>query len=222
MSRLYSSSSAALLLLFAMLLAAANSESVPHNCSLPGCTCTKESKSTKYVDVICQRSNPKMFFENIPAFTKSLKFNEAGLTYLPNGALDRLHHLEEVDFHKNPWHCDCNIIYLRQWLEDNMAISKGHPTCGTPNKLETTRVKDLTGNEFENCLKKPPGCWDLVLRDMGLHMISLLLLIPLFSALCSVRSKTLLSCKRARAAEPPQSEESIYEEVDRGLAFSAM
>lgn len=219
---LNSSSFAALLLLFAMLLAAANSQDVKYNCSLPGCKCTKKSQQTKFVNVDCQRTNPKIFFENLPEYTKTLKLNDTGLSYLPNGALDNLHHLEELHLGGNTWHCDCQIIYLWQWFQDNKNIIKGQVFCHTPQEFQGKEIKALKGNDFVNCLKKPPGCWELVLRDMGLHMISIVLLIPLFSALCSIRSKALFSCKRARAAEPPQSEESIYEEVDRSLASSAM
>jgi hypothetical protein len=43
------------------------------------------------------------------------------LQYLPKDCLDKIPKLMKIKLDKNPWHCDCNAIYLARFLREHHA-----------------------------------------------------------------------------------------------------
>lgn len=59
------------------------------------------------------------------------------LQYLPKGCLDKIPKLTKIKLDKNPWHCDCQSIYLARFLREHFAklwngIATGGPVCLGP------------------------------------------------------------------------------------------
>lgn len=100
------------------------------------------------------------------------------LTTVPPGTLDILRNVKELDLSNNPWHCDCSILYLKQWLEDSHPVSLANATCATPAPLQMKAISQLSGNELEGCRKPlPTTCLDFLWRDVALILMAIFLLI---------------------------------------------
>ncbi|NWV18465.1 GPIX protein, partial [Origma solitaria] len=105
----------------------------------------------------------------LPRRTRSLLLNNNSLASIPAGALDSLGGLQELDVSHNPWHCDCRILYLRQWLQDSAAPALAALRCASPAALRAQPLAQLTGNELGGCKSLlPTKCLQFFWRDLAL------------------------------------------------------
>ncbi|KAK4288088.1 hypothetical protein Pmani_038866 [Petrolisthes manimaculis] len=58
-----------------------------------------------------------------------------------------LRRLQQFDLHENPWHCDCRLRLLRQWLEEARVASVS-PQCAAPPRLRGRKFENLGENQF--------------------------------------------------------------------------
>uniref|UniRef100_A0A8C3J2N2 Glycoprotein Ib platelet subunit beta n=1 Tax=Calidris pygmaea TaxID=425635 RepID=A0A8C3J2N2_9CHAR len=59
------------------------------------------------------------------------------LTSIPNGLFDNLRSLQVVYLQGNPWECNCDILYLRSWLQWQQNRSMYRDVrCATPAHLQ--------------------------------------------------------------------------------------
>ena len=50
----------------------------------------------------------------------SLSANQ--LENIAENAFENMQRLEEVDLYNNPWHCDCRLQYLKEWLQETTSV----------------------------------------------------------------------------------------------------
>ncbi|XP_071455546.1 leucine-rich repeat-containing protein 15-like [Hetaerina americana] len=87
-------------------------------------------------------------FENTPNLRK-LQLDSNKFHFLPTRLLDPLTKLVSVKLAKNPWHCDCSILYLATWLRENKRKVWDSPaTCRGPGDLGGHRVEEMTFDDL--------------------------------------------------------------------------
>ncbi|KAM6403735.1 platelet glycoprotein Ib beta chain [Rhynochetos jubatus] len=71
------------------------------------------------------------------------------LTYIPNGLFDNLKSLQVVYLQGNPWECNCDILYLRSWLQwqQNRTIYRD-VRCASPAHMQDRIIAYLTEDEI--------------------------------------------------------------------------
>ncbi|XP_053135143.1 platelet glycoprotein Ib beta chain [Hemicordylus capensis] len=81
--------------------------------------------------------------------TTILYLNSNYLTFIPNGLFDDLKSLQMVHLRQNPWHCDCNILYLRAWLQwqQNRTLYRD-VVCSSPSHLQGRIISYLSEDEI--------------------------------------------------------------------------
>ncbi|XP_073676030.1 platelet glycoprotein IX [Garra rufa] len=86
----------------------------------------------------------------LPVSITELLLQNNLLTSVTPGHLDQLHDLRLVNLSGNPFHCDCSIQYLRQWLKRNKAVSV-MPVCASPAERAQRPIDELTDADFASC-----------------------------------------------------------------------
>lgn len=92
-----------------------------------------------------------MELPRLPAHTTELFVQDNRLTSVPPGSLDALVALRRVALHGNPFHCDCRIQYLRNWLLKNGAVVAQEPACASPSALARRPIRELGDQHFSSC-----------------------------------------------------------------------
>ncbi|KAM9371582.1 platelet glycoprotein Ib beta chain [Phaethornis superciliosus] len=71
------------------------------------------------------------------------------LTSIPNGLFDNLKSLQVVYLEGNPWECNCDILYLRSWLQwqQNRTLYRD-VRCTSPAHLQDRIIAYLTEDEI--------------------------------------------------------------------------
>ncbi|XP_061163023.1 carboxypeptidase N subunit 2-like [Saccostrea echinata] len=97
-------------------------------------------------------------FKEIYLFQLDISRNS--LPFLPQGLLDRLTMISKFYIYENPWHCDCRIAPLKQWLERfwtrscnpvQFPVECQAPLCMSPLSLTQRPITDLTADEINTC-----------------------------------------------------------------------
>lgn len=98
------------------------------------------------------------------------------LTAVTPGLFDKLVRLEKVWLTGNPFHCDCRIQYLRNWLLKNTVLVSQQPTCVSPRSVAHRNINSLTDDYFSSCAKAKSTCgtFDIVLLGAVCFLIALL------------------------------------------------
>lgn len=79
---------------------------------------------------------------------ESLKINGNKLTELRPQTVETLNRLHGVDLHDNPWHCDCRLRAVKEWLMDNNIPNPIPPMCSGPERLVHKNFAELKIDEF--------------------------------------------------------------------------
>lgn len=93
---------------------------------------------------------------HLPAHIAELHLSDAGLSTVPPGFFDKLTDLKTLSIAGNPFHCDCGIQYLRNWLLRNRDLVEKEPTCASPGDMTQKSISELTDGFFSACAK--PSC----------------------------------------------------------------
>ncbi|XP_018412476.1 PREDICTED: platelet glycoprotein Ib beta chain [Nanorana parkeri] len=108
------------------------------------CSCSSGIVDCSYSN-LGDQSLPASF----PSSTQVIRLDQNNLNSIPNGLLDRLPNLREVHLKHNPWHCDCNILYLRSWLQAQQKRSLyRNVICESPESLKGRVIMYLTEEEL--------------------------------------------------------------------------
>lgn len=87
-------------------------------------------------------------FEGIEML-ESLKLNGNRLTELRLRTVETLSRLHGVELHDNPWHCDCRLRAVKEWLVHNNIPSPISPVCsGGPERVIHKTFSELHLDDF--------------------------------------------------------------------------
>lgn len=100
-----------------------------------------------------------------------------GLTSVAPGLFDRLVGLKKVSLSGNPFHCDCRILYLRNWLLKNKALVIKEPVCSRPSSVAHKLITELSDDFFSSCasVKCTDETYNITMAVMLCGVIVLLL-----------------------------------------------
>ncbi|XP_062999942.1 platelet glycoprotein Ib beta chain [Elgaria multicarinata webbii] len=81
--------------------------------------------------------------------TRQLSLSNNYLTFIPSGLFDNLKSLQLVYLWGNPWECNCNILYLRSWLQaqQNRSMYR-NIVCWSPAHLQNRIITYLSEDEI--------------------------------------------------------------------------
>ncbi|CAH1160021.1 unnamed protein product [Phaedon cochleariae] len=97
----------------------------------------------------CEIQNiaPKAF-EGIEML-ESLKLNGNRLSELRLRTVETLSRLHGVELHDNPWHCDCRLRSVKEWLVTNNIPYPENPTCsGGPERVIHKTFTEIHIDDF--------------------------------------------------------------------------
>ncbi|XP_003225173.1 platelet glycoprotein Ib beta chain [Anolis carolinensis] len=81
--------------------------------------------------------------------TRKIYLNNNELTSIPSGLFDNLKAVREVYLWGNPWECDCNILYLRSWLQwQQNRTTYRNIVCSSPTHLQGRIITYLSEDEI--------------------------------------------------------------------------
>ncbi|KAE8634767.1 hypothetical protein XENTR_v10002430 [Xenopus tropicalis] len=136
---------------------------------------------------------------SFPSFTEVVHLNQNNLAYIPNGLLDRLPQLRQVNLQQNPWHCDCDILYLRGWLQgqQNKPLYRDI-TCASPEPLKGRVIMYLTEEElvttcqywYCNLALVSQICLFLLITIQGILLIFIILSLRRFQTIAREARRT--------------------------------
>ncbi|KAG7492808.1 hypothetical protein MATL_G00019170 [Megalops atlanticus] len=72
------------------------------------------------------------------------------LSSLPLGVFDDLDNLTQLFLRNNPWHCDCRMKWVRDWLRTlPTKVNVRGLMCQGPDKVKGMAIKDLATDQFD-------------------------------------------------------------------------
>ncbi|XP_028665464.2 leucine-rich repeat transmembrane protein FLRT1-like [Erpetoichthys calabaricus] len=82
-----------------------------------------------------------------------LDLSNNNLTTLPRGLFDDLDSLSQLLLRNNPWHCGCNLMWLRDWVKImSLTVNVRGLMCQSPDRVRGMAIKDIT-TEMDDCLE---------------------------------------------------------------------
>uniref|UniRef100_A0A3P9LIL9 LRRCT domain-containing protein n=1 Tax=Oryzias latipes TaxID=8090 RepID=A0A3P9LIL9_ORYLA len=123
--------------------------------SLPPNLFPHKNKLTKlYLDNNLLTGLPEGYFVGFPKL-KVLTLNKNKLNSLPSVLFGEMPKLTELSLHNNPWHCDCNLKDLHEWIRDNSEKLKPPVVCEHPELLKGQEIRSLRDDQLI-CPTLPP------------------------------------------------------------------
>lgn len=128
---------------------------------------------------------------HLPSDTTELHLQDNQLASVSPGLFDRFVGLKKVSLSANPFHCDCRIQYLRNWLLKNRAIVLKQPVCSSPSSVAQKAIVELGDGHFSSCTL--PSCADGTFNTIMGVMLCCLIVLLLWSLRLARNSTFILS-----------------------------
>lgn len=156
-----------------LLSATSSAEAIPHSCR---CTMLP----AEGLQVNCSFSKLSSL-PLLPEDTTELLLQNNSLSTVSPGLLDELAGLKKLSLTGNPFHCDCRIQYLRNWLLKNRDIVTKEPTCASPSFVAKKAISDLSDDFFSSCSVSScaSGAYIIIIIGVVLFCVIALLLYSL-------------------------------------------
>ncbi|XP_060749857.1 glycoprotein IX (platelet) [Tachysurus vachellii] len=140
-------------------------------------SCSHSTSPSSGVSVNCSSQDLHIIPDSIPPNTTELYLQHNLLLTVPPGLFDSFLKLRVVNLSENPFHCGCNIQYLRAWLLKNRAVNTASPTCSLPPSLAHRTITGLSETEFSSCVRNccSAAGYNLVLAFLLCGVLGLLL-----------------------------------------------
>lgn len=90
------------------------------------------------------------------ASVQQLNIMDTGLSRLPHQIRDVMKNLSSVNMIHNPWRCDKNILWIRDWIRENNVnfYDASKIVCNFPRKLKDRKLLELSKEEVRKVRKK--------------------------------------------------------------------
>ncbi|XP_006135002.1 platelet glycoprotein Ib beta chain [Pelodiscus sinensis] len=108
------------------------------------CSC-----STNIINCMSKELTESSLPASFSPSTQMIYLNNNHLTSIPSGLLDNLKNLQVLHLWGNPWECDCDILYLRSWLQwqQNRTLYQ-NVLCASPEHLQGRVIAYLSEDEI--------------------------------------------------------------------------
>ena len=73
--------------------------------------------------------------------------------------------LHGISLHDNPWHCDCHLRQLRDWLVQTNVPRLYEPTCHSPHRLTGFKITTINVQEFACLPMVSPSSMFITVRE---------------------------------------------------------
>uniref|UniRef100_A0A452HWR4 Uncharacterized protein n=1 Tax=Gopherus agassizii TaxID=38772 RepID=A0A452HWR4_9SAUR len=105
--------------------------------------------STNIVNCMSKELTESSLPASFSPSTQVIYLNSNQLTSIPSGLLDNLQSLQVAHLWGNPWECDCNILYLRSWLQwqQNRTVYR-NVLCASPEHLRGRIIMYMSEDEL--------------------------------------------------------------------------
>ncbi|KAM9330860.1 platelet glycoprotein Ib beta chain [Gastrophryne carolinensis] len=170
--------------------------------------------SSGIVDCSYSGLGTKSLPSSFPSSTQVIRLDQNNLKSIPNGVLDRLPELREVYLQHNPWHCDCDILYLRSWLQGQQKRSLYRDIiCASPELLKGRVIMYMSEEElvttcqywFCNLALVSQICLFIFIVVQGILLIFVILSLRRFQRIAREARRT--------AKELKQNSENYYDNI---------
>ncbi|XP_054852645.1 platelet glycoprotein Ib beta chain [Eublepharis macularius] len=148
----------------------------------PPCRCAANIIDCRSTD-LTEETMPTSFSSS----TVKLYLTDNYLTSIPKGLFDNLKDLQMVYLWGNPWMCDCDILYLRTWLQwqQNRTLYR-NVMCSSPSHLQGRIISYLSEDEIiATC--QSWYCSVALITQICLFIFILVQAVLLFSIICYLR-----------------------------------
>lgn len=139
-----------------------------------------------------------MELPHLPSETTELYVQDNQLISVPPGRFDHLENLQKVSLSPNPFHCDCSIQYLRDWLLRNRAVVSEKPLCSSPRSVAQKVISELSDTYFSYCAfpllhhLSTSGCVYVTHNTLAAVTLSCIILLLLWSLKLARKSTFIL------------------------------
>lgn len=90
---------------------------------------------------------PENIFSGVPLIKLNLKSNQF-INIPVSNILEDLNLLIQIEIQDNPWDCTCNLLGLKNWLQNHKTLIVSEMLCHSPRELAKIELKSLDNGDL--------------------------------------------------------------------------